>query len=113
MTERLIEVARREETGFVVVVLRGSLGAVETPQFEQVARQLVSSGSVRLIIDCSQVSFATSAGLRAFLALAKRVKTQNGCCRFAALTSSLREIFEISGFFTILEVHDSVEAALQ
>lgn len=113
MSERRIEVAHREECGFIVLVPRGRLDAVQTPHFEEALRQLVGSGSVRIVIDCAQVSYASSAGLRSFLALAKRVKTRGGCCRFAALTVSLREVFELSGFLAVLEVHESVEAALE
>ena len=113
MSELRIEVAQREECGFVVLVPRGRLDAVQTPRFDEILRQLLGSGSVRIVIDCAQVSYVSSAGLRSFLALAKRVKTQGGCCRFAALNAPVREVFELSGFLAVLEVHESVEDALQ
>lgn len=113
MSERRIEVTQHEECGFVVLVPRGRLDAVQTPHFDEILRRLVGRGSVRIVIDCAQVSYASSAGLRSFLALAKRVKTQGGCCRFAALNAPLREIFELSGFLAVLEVHESVEVALK
>lgn len=113
MSERHMNFAQHEDGGFVVFTPQGKLDAVQTPHFEQAVRRSLESGSARIIIDCAQVSYASSAGLRAFLALAKRAKTQGGDCRFATLNSLLREIFEMSGFFGVLDVYETVEAALK
>lgn len=113
MPERHMEFAHREDRGFVVFAPQGKLDAVQTPHFEQAVRKLLEGGSVCIIIDCAQVSYASSAGLRAFLALAKRVRSQGGDCRFATLNSVLRETFEISGFFGVLDVYETVESALK
>jgi anti-anti-sigma regulatory factor len=39
------------------------------------------------------------------------MKTTGGRCGFAALSPPLREIFSISGFLDVLEIHDTVESA--
>lgn len=97
--------------GTPVLALRGRLDGVAAPSVEQKVAALLASGATRMVFDCSGVEYASSAGLRVFLSAAKKLKTTGGRCGFAALTPTLREIFDISGFADVLEIHDTVESA--
>jgi anti-anti-sigma factor len=97
--------------GTPFLVLRGRLDGLTAPAVEEKVATLLSSGATRLVFDCSGIEYASSAGLRVFLSAAKKLKTAGGRCGFAALTPPLREIFEISGFLDVLEIHDNVESA--
>jgi len=108
-----ISVSHRTEGAFLVVIPHGRLDAAETPVFENVLATLLQGGPARVVVDCAGVSYASSAGLRVFLSLAKRTKTAGGCCRFARLSEPLRELFEISGFISVLEIHEALESAVQ
>ena len=97
--------------GTPFLVLRGRLDGISAPAVEQKVATLLASGATRMVFDCSGIEYASSAGLRVFLSAAKKLKTAGGRCGFAALTPPLREIFEISGFLDVLEIHDTVESA--
>lgn len=106
-----MEVTRGEINGFTVLSLAGRLDGVTSHAVEQKIADVLADGTERLVFDCSQVEYASSAGLRVFLATAKKLKSLGGRCAFAALTPALREIFGVSGFLEVLEVHDTVAAA--
>jgi anti-anti-sigma factor len=97
--------------GIPVLVLRGRLDGVTAPAVEQKIATLLASDATRLVLDCSGIEYASSAGLRVFLSAAKKLKTAGGRCGFAALTPPMIEIFKISGFLDVLEIHDTVESA--
>ena len=97
--------------GTPFLVLRGRLDGLAAPAVEEKVATLLSSGATRLVFDCSGIEYASSAGLRVFLSTAKKLKTTGGRCGFAALSPPLREIFSISGFLDVLEIHDTVESA--
>lgn len=97
--------------GIPVLVLRGRLDGVTAPAVEQKIATLLASDATRLVLDCSGIEYASSAGLRVFLSAAKKLKTAGGRCGFAALTPPMTEIFKISGFLDVLEIHDTVESA--
>ncbi|HEX3730050.1 MAG TPA: STAS domain-containing protein, partial [Opitutaceae bacterium] len=61
--------------------------------------------------DCAQLHYVSSAGLRVFLSAAKKAKVAGGRAAFAALTPIVQEIFELSGFTGILEIHPTAAAA--
>ena len=97
--------------GTPFLVIRGRLDGIAAPAVEEKVATLLASGATRLVFDCSGLEYASSSGLRVFLSAAKKLKTAGGRCGFAALTPPLHEIFEISGFLDVLEIHDTVESA--
>ena len=106
-----MEITSSEINGVAVLKLSGRLDGVAAPELEKKLSETVAAGTERLVFDCSGVEYASSAGLRVFLLAAKQMKTRGGRCGFAALTPALREVFLVSGFLDIFEVHDTVAQA--
>lgn len=106
-----MEITESVLQGVPLLVLGGRLDGLSAPALEEKVATLFSSGSTRLVFDCSGLEYASSAGLRVFLSAAKKLKTNGGRCAFAALSPPLREIFSISGFLDVLEIHETVESA--
>lgn len=72
---------------------------------------LVEEGQALLVVDFSSIDFVSSAGLRVLLATAKNVGS-SGSLRLFGLNPSVREVFDVSGFSTILAIFDDEAAAL-
>jgi anti-anti-sigma factor len=94
-----------------VLALAGRLDGLASPALEAKITALLAAGVRRLVFDCSQLSYASSAGLRVFLSAAKKFKAAGGRAAFAALTPGVQEVFELSGFVGVLEVHPTTAAA--
>jgi anti-anti-sigma factor len=95
----------------VVLAVDGKLDGLSAPALETQITRLRSEGVKRIVFDCSGLEYISSAGLRIFLAAAKQLQTAGGRCGFAALSPAVREIFRLSGFLELLEVHDTVADA--
>ncbi len=96
-----------------VVSISGRMDAVTTPDVESRLRQLITSGEKQLVINLQQLDYISSAGLRALLATAKRLKAEQGDIAFAHLEGHVREVFEISGLYSVFKVFDTTDAALK
>ena len=55
------------------------------------------------MLDLGRLDYISSAGLRVVLIAAKRLKSVGGALVLCTLNPSVREVFEISGFASILE----------
>ena len=102
----------QKNEGKATVTITGKLDAVTVPEYEKGMGALLDGGMVRLVLDCSRLDYLSSAGLRALLMTAKRVKAKGGQLRVAGMQGAARDVFEISGFHTIFPMDDSVEAAI-
>ena len=64
----------------------------------------IDGGSQRVIFDMRQVSYVSSAGLRAILIAAKKAKSAGGGVAVFGLQAGVEEIFATSGFDKIVPI---------
>jgi anti-anti-sigma factor len=102
----------KRNNGITIVSVKGRMDAVTTPEIDGKLTGLIDSGERRLVVDLHGLDYISSAGLRSFLATAKRLKTLQGDIAFVNLEGHVNEVFKISGFFSLFKVYDSLEAAL-
>ena len=95
-----------------VLSLNGRLDGLTSGTLERRTSDLLAAGTRKLVFDCSQLIYVSSAGLRVFLSSAKKYQTAGGAVAFAALTPAVREAFDLSGFNDILVVQPTAAAAV-
>lgn len=95
-----------------VVVLNGRLDSTNAADTEMQILAQIEAGRPRIVVDASGLEYLSSAGLRVFLVVAKRVKTAGGALALHSLTAHVREVFEISGFVNVLTVCASRDEAM-
>jgi anti-anti-sigma factor len=95
-----------------VLTLDGHLNALTVGVLESSLDGILATEVQRVVLECSGLSFTSSAGLRVFLTTVKRMKSRGGVCAFASLTPTVHEVFEMAGFLETMEVHASRESAL-
>ena len=102
---------KKEDKAFIVAV-KGKMDATTAPEFEDKMNELIAQGENCFIIDFSDLTYISSAGLRSVLASAKKLKSTKGKLLFASINGSVKNVFDISGFALIFEIYDSVKSAL-
>jgi anti-anti-sigma factor len=65
-----------------------------------------------IVLDLSGLEYISSAGLRCFMLAAREARNQGGKVVLAALRPVVAEIFQISRFNMLFEIHASVREAL-
>ena len=95
-----------------VIAVQGSIDALTADSFMQAMQSQVEAGRNRLVADLSNVSYASSAGLRAILVVVKECRRVGGDLRLAAVQKGVYRVFEMSGFNSILKMFDDVQEAV-
>jgi anti-anti-sigma factor len=108
-----MEISTRQQGDAWIVALAGNLDSVTSPTAQQELEAIVSGGAKRIAVDFSGLDYISSAGLRVLLGLAKKVGAKGGALRTFGLNQTVREVFDISGFSTILPVFASEAEALR
>ena len=105
----------KEEKNSDTLVI-GIIGRLDTTNYGELEKKLMAcfdEGSTRIIMDCSEMDYISSSGLRVLLIALKRAALVKGSFVLAGLRDPIREIFEIAGFHTIFEIHGTVEDAMK
>jgi len=96
-----------------LVAMDGNLDTNTSVDAQDHVNGLIDNGAAKLLVDFEKVDFVSSAGLRVLLATAKKLGGIGGSLRICGLNEAVNEVFEISGFSTILEVFPTRDDALQ
>ena len=85
----------------VVVALNGELDTVTTAQMGEELNRIIEMASNQLIIDCKDLEYISSSGLRFFMQLKRQSEQQNGTVTLINMNQDVKEVFRISGFHHI------------
>jgi len=95
-----------------VVRFEGNLDTNTSTEAQEHLNKAIDGGAAKIVVSFEKVDFVSSAGLRVLLATAKRLGSSGGSLRVCGLNETVAEVFEISGFSTILNVFPAETEAL-
>ena len=95
-----------------IIVIKGRLDVTTTQDLEKTFTDLFNAGKNKMLIDCTELDYISSAGLRTLLTAAKTSKKVDGKIVLANLNTNVKQIFEISGFTSIFDIFDSLQNAV-
>ena len=105
-----MEIREERRGGILVLAASGRFDSVTSPDLER--RLLVVAGERRLVLDLAGVEYVSSAGLRVFLKLARKVKDGGGELLLCAMGEPVRQVFDLAGFLPLFAIEPSRERAL-
>jgi anti-anti-sigma factor len=106
-----MQFSTRTSNNIHIVAIAGSLDSATAPEAQK-SLDAVVAGAKKVVLDFSGLDYISSAGLRILLGAAKQLRASGGKLGMFGLNQSVREVFEISGFSTILSVYQSEPEAL-
>ena len=107
-----MDVTVKEVNEVNVMSFEGNLDTNTAPQAQSQIDQLIDGGSSKILINFDNLNYISSAGLRVLLATAKKLKATSGDLKICGLNKTVQEVFDISGFSSILSVVATEEDAL-
>lgn len=109
-----MDISTRTQNGVTVVVFAGSLDSNTSPRAQQAVDETLAAGARKIVVDCTALDYISSAGLRVLLGAAKKLGGgSGGGLRLFGLNETVREVFDISGFSTILALFKTEADALR
>ena len=107
-----MDISSEIKDNITVVRLEGNLDTNTSTDAQDYLNKAIDDGASRVVVCFDKVDFVSSAGLRVLLATAKKLGGGGGALRVCGLNETVTEVFEISGFSTILNVFPSETEAL-
>ena len=96
----------------LIAMVEDRVDGTNASAFQQSLESAIEENDSVVILDCTDLSYISSAGLRVILLTARALQRQNSKFGICSLSTSIREVFEISGFDKIIPVHASRSDAL-
>ena len=81
----------------VNVTIQGQVDALTAPELEKNLLPLITNDHQSITLDCSNLSYISSAGLRVFILAKNKTSNYNGSVTISNLNAFCKSIFDISG----------------
>ena len=85
------------------------IGRLDTPASQEVSvdfENLMQYAAGTVILDCAQLDYISSSGLRLFLSLRKAAASKGGKVIVKAINNDIRSVFMMTGFLNLFEIQD-------
>lgn len=107
-----VEISIAEEGSVHVVSIDGRVDATTTPTVEKKLEGLLKIAN-KILIDASEINYLSSAGMRLFLSMTKKMQAEGKQVVFFNMTDDVMEIIKMAGFERILKIFPSKKEAVK
>ena len=108
-----MDISTKDAGEVKVVQFKGHLDSNTSQEAENYLKELLEQKAKKILVDFEKLDYISSAGLRILLSTAKQLKVDDGQLRLCNLNETVQEIFDMSGFSTILQVYNTESQALE
>ena len=106
-----MEITVADKDGIKLVYLIGSLDTNTSPNAEAKFKELLDGNTRKIVVNLEQLEYISSSGLRVLLGTAKKLKASGGDLPLCHSNDIVQEVFDISGFSSILNIFQTEEEA--
>ncbi len=113
-----MEFKKTENDGIVIYELSGRLDTQSAPDFQAVLDEGFEKDENKIVLDCKNLEYMSSAGLRTILYAKKcidknetdkadEISAQKGFLKLINVSDEILEVFEMTGFSEFLSINGS------
>ncbi|HKC43153.1 MAG TPA: STAS domain-containing protein [Burkholderiales bacterium] len=99
-----MEVTVATVEGQCVVTPHGSIDSTSAPDFERALLLAIGASAQPLVVDCTAVSYATSAGVHVLVIAAKALAASARRLQLVHVGKSLRSVLEIANLGALMDL---------
>ena len=100
----MVDITINEQDGRLVAALNGELDNVASSQAERDFAPVFERDDCDIVVDCTQLTYISSSGLRIVLNIFKHARTCGHKLIIKGMTEDIEEIFQMSGFLQLFMV---------
>lgn len=99
-----MEVNITKENNLVTAALIGRLDTPASQEITPKMEALKTDAKGTIVLDCSQLTYISSSGLRIFLSLRKAAAEKGGKVIVKSISNDIRSVFMMTGFLNLFEI---------
>ena len=108
-----MELSHEKKGDNLIITIKGRLDADTTPEAEKAIRKIIDDGNSRILFNLGDLEYLSSVGLRVVLWVTKEIASKKGKVVLCSLNKYVKEIFEVSGFESLIAIEETVESGIR
>ena len=85
------------------------IGRLDTPAAQEITKDMepvMDAATGTIVMDCSELTYISSSGLRIFLSLRKAAANKGGKVIVKGISNDIRQVFMMTGFLNLFQIED-------
>lgn len=99
-----MEILIDRQNEVVTATLKGRLDTLAAQEIAEEVARLTEAAAGTIIMDCTEMSYISSSGLRIFLTLRKAAAEKGGKVIVRGISNDIRSVFMMTGFLNLFEI---------
>jgi anti-anti-sigma factor len=96
----------KENEGVLTGILSGHIDTLASEELGREMAPLLESADRQIVLDCENLAYISSSGLRLLLTLRKKVAADGGSLVIRNINDEIRKVFTLTGFFKLFDIRN-------
>lgn len=106
-----MKVTVQETEAAVIAAIEGSIDSKTAPDLQQSILPVINDRN-KMILDLTEVTFVSSAGLRVLLMVYRQLKAKDGKVFLVGVSEEIKDVMFMTGFISFFEITPTLQEAL-
>ena len=106
-----MEITDKKTDNAIIIEISGRIDAGSTESTEKYFNSLISENDQNIIVDCNDMDYINSSGLRIFIMSLKKQVAKGKKLLLCNLQKNIKEVFQFSGFTNLFDIELDLESA--
>ncbi len=107
-----LQMREQRQSGVIILAPEGRLDSGKIAEFDKAIQERIRRGHHRLLIDCTNLTFAASSALRVLLITVRKLNEVGGKLVLCNMNPHVLDIFETCGFTRLMNIRETLEEGL-
>ena len=94
----------QEQNGGITALMNGRLDTPAAVQATKDMQPLMEHADKEITLDCTNLEYISSSGLRLFLSLRKEAAAKGGKVIITNINDEIKKVFMMTGFYNLFEI---------
>ena len=94
----------KEQNGGITALMDGRLDTPASVQAAKDMQPLMDNADKEITLDCEQLEYISSSGLRLFLTIRKESAAKGGKVVIEHINDEIKKVFMMTGFFNLFDI---------
>ena len=110
---RQMKINHMKEGEIEIITVNGNLDVDTAPFADKIVKEILEGDCLQMLFDFSALDYLGSGGLRVILGAIKELRRKGGEVVLCSLPNFVKEIFEVSGFNSMVPIAKSLESGIE
>ncbi|MBX9852399.1 MAG: STAS domain-containing protein [Cytophagaceae bacterium] len=106
-----MKLTSEKENDYFIISIEGDLDASSCINLDKIISEAVSNGEKKIMVDCSRLSYISSAGLGVFMSYLQDFEANKVSMVLFGLSEKVQNVFQILGLDQLLKIVNTKEEA--